>query len=128
MYHACLSTAIQLWLLELIHVWCMMRGPWWLLSLILIRIAPIPLGLKNYGLALAPSIDFTLFTVASAIVNVPFSIMWCLLGSQAKNLGDALRVAKKAGGKASAALVGAGTGVVLVVLLTKRWLKSRQRS
>lgn len=105
-----------------------LRRRWCLLSLILIRIAPIPLGLKNYGLALVPSIDFNLFTVASAIVNVPFSIMWCLLGSQAKNLGDALGVAKKAGGKASAALVGAGTGLVLVVLLTQRWLKSRRIS
>ena len=98
------------------------------LSLILIRIAPLPLGLKNYGLALVPKTDFHLFTLASAIVNIPFSVMWCLLGSQAKNLGDALGVAKKAGGKASAAIIGAGTGVCLVVFLTKRWLKNRRIS
>lgn len=98
------------------------------LSLILLRIAPLPLGLKNYGLALVPSIDFRLFTLASAIVNIPFSIMWCFLGSQAKNLGDALLVAKRAGGKASAALAGAGTGVCLIVLLTKKWLKDKRIS
>ena len=94
----------------------------------MIRMAPLPLGLKNYGLALVPSIDFKLFTLASLIVNVPFSVMWCLLGSQAKNLGDALGVAKKAGGKASAAIIGAGTGTFLVVLLAKKWLKKRRIS
>jgi hypothetical protein len=89
--------------------------------------APIPLGLKNYGLALIPSIDFGLFTLASLVVNIPFSVMWCLLGSQAKNLGDALSAAKRAGGKASMAIVGAGTGLCLIAWLVKRWLKGAKR-
>ena len=40
-----------------------------LMSLILIRLAPIPLGMKNYGLALVPSCGFGYFTLASLIVN-----------------------------------------------------------
>lgn len=97
-----------------------------LMSLVMIRMAPIPLGLKNYGLALIPSTDFGLFTLASLIVNVPFSIMWCLLGSQAKNLPEALAAAKRIGGKASAAIIGAGAGACLLVWLANRAMKQRR--
>jgi len=54
-----------------------------------IRIAPLPLGLKNYGLALCevPAIPYVL---ASIVVNVPFSMMWATLGASCTSLQDAL--------------------------------------
>lgn len=60
-----------------------------LLTMVGIRVAPLPLGLKNYGLAMCkvPAVEYIL---ASLIVNIPFSCLWGSLGASCKSLKDAL--------------------------------------
>lgn len=60
-----------------------------LLTMVGIRVAPLPLGLKNYGLAMCkvPAVEYVL---ASLIVNIPFSCLWGSLGASCKSLKDAL--------------------------------------
>eukprot|EP01052_Picozoa_sp_SAG31_P004547 SAG31_NODE_189_length_20842_cov_12.518151_15_plen_258_part_00 len=67
-----------------------------LTCLLAIRAAPLPLGMKNYGLSITPC-PLWLFFVATGMVNIPFSIMWAATGSQAGNIVDALDSAGKGG-------------------------------
>lgn len=60
-----------------------------IITMVGIRVAPLPLGLKNYGLALC-KVDAFSYIVASLIVNTPFSVMWGSLGASCASLGDAL--------------------------------------
>ena len=79
-------------------------------------------GIKNYGLALIPTCHFGYFTLASLIVNVPFSIVWCLAGSKATSLAHALTMARQGGGKAITRIL-----VVGLVLVSAFWLVSRKK-
>ena len=65
--------------------------------MVIIRATPLPLGVKNYGMALVDSVKLRHFTTASLLVNVPFSIMWAFIGSQASELSEAFVLAKDAG-------------------------------
>eukprot|EP00931_Biecheleriopsis_adriatica_P108771 TRINITY_DN83066_c0_g1_i1.p1 TRINITY_DN83066_c0_g1~~TRINITY_DN83066_c0_g1_i1.p1 ORF type:complete len:385 (-),score=56.76 TRINITY_DN83066_c0_g1_i1:345-1457(-) len=59
-----------------------------ILTMISVRLAPLPLAVKNYGLAFTDvhSIDYI---VASALVNGPFSIAWGMIGASCQSLADA---------------------------------------
>jgi len=60
-----------------------------LMTMIGIRVAPLPLGLKNYGLAMC-NVPAASYVMASLVVNIPFSCLWASLGSSCHSLGDAL--------------------------------------
>eukprot|EP01049_Picozoa_sp_SAG25_P008037 SAG25_NODE_695_length_5897_cov_31.858917_7_plen_156_part_00 len=60
------------------HVLCDGRHP--LVALVLIRVAPLPLGVKNYGLALIEEFGLGYFVLSALIVNFPFSCMWACVG------------------------------------------------
>lgn len=59
-----------------------------ILTMISIRLAPLPLAAKNYDLAFTDvsSIDYV---AASALVNGPFSVAWGTLGASCQSLADA---------------------------------------
>lgn len=61
------------------------------LTMIGIRIAPLPLGVKNYGLALC-DVPLVPYIVAALLVNAPFSFLWATAGSSATSLKDALNL------------------------------------
>lgn len=67
-----------------------LKGRRQLAAIITVRLAPIPLGVKNYGLGLTPGISSFNFSLGALAVNLPFSIMWAGLGSKATNLLEAL--------------------------------------
>ena len=59
-------------------------------AMCMIRIAPVPLGVKNYGLSLVSFPDdnypFAKYFWACVLVNTPLSIMWGLTGYGASSL------------------------------------------
>eukprot|EP00747_Dinoflagellata_sp_TGD_P179999 gnl/TRDRNA2_/TRDRNA2_31728_c0_seq1.p1 gnl/TRDRNA2_/TRDRNA2_31728_c0~~gnl/TRDRNA2_/TRDRNA2_31728_c0_seq1.p1 ORF type:complete len:246 (+),score=35.92 gnl/TRDRNA2_/TRDRNA2_31728_c0_seq1:55-792(+) len=59
------------------------------LTMIGIRIAPLPLGVKNYGLALT-DVGCLQYCIAALVVNTPFSIMWCSAGAACTSLSEAI--------------------------------------
>merc|ERR1712216_377429 len=68
------------------------KRPFWVMSAI--RIAPIPLGVKNYGMSLVkfpkdkfPYMCYFLSTVA---IGAPFSVMWGNIGAGFKSVAEAL--------------------------------------
>lgn len=72
------------------------RRPLWIVTLI--RAAPVPIFLKNYGLGMVRSLPMSTFVLVTIAVNVPFSIVWSLTGSSASSLQAAL----ESGGAGSA--------------------------
>lgn len=89
----------------------------------LLRLAPLPLAAKNYGLGAFPQCDVATFSAATLAVNLPMTVVWTVTGARATSLVDAL--AASASGDASgdealvvpsslgayALLLGAGTVV-----------------
>eukprot|EP00930_Biecheleria_cincta_P060756 TRINITY_DN46360_c0_g1_i1.p1 TRINITY_DN46360_c0_g1~~TRINITY_DN46360_c0_g1_i1.p1 ORF type:complete len:383 (+),score=51.38 TRINITY_DN46360_c0_g1_i1:44-1192(+) len=67
-----------------------------ILTMISVRLAPLPLAVKNYGLAFTDvgSMDYV---VASALVNGPFSIAWGMIGASCQSLADATNWANSSG-------------------------------
>ena len=68
------------------------KRPFWVMSAI--RIAPIPLGVKNYGMSLVkfpkdkyPYMSYFLSTLA---IGAPFSVMWGNIGAGFKSVAEAL--------------------------------------
>jgi len=61
-------------------------------TIAVIRAAPIPSALKNYGLSLFPPsvVPFETFTLVTLVMKVPFSIAWALTGQSASTLQDAM--------------------------------------
>jgi uncharacterized membrane protein YdjX (TVP38/TMEM64 family) len=53
----------------------------------LVRLAYIPLGLKNVGLSAFPISSFC-FCTATLLVNIPYSLCWAWLGSSVLNATD----------------------------------------
>mmetsp|Transcript_49452 Transcript_49452/g.130690 ORF Transcript_49452/g.130690 Transcript_49452/m.130690 type:complete len:261 (+) Transcript_49452:77-859(+) len=60
-----------------------------LLTMVGIRLAPLPLGLKNYGLALS-EVGLANFMLASIIVNSPFALLWGYVGASCQTLAEAI--------------------------------------
>ena len=87
--------------------------------LLLIRVAPLPLGVKNYGLALTPC-PLGLFFLATGIVNVPFAMLWCSFGTMGGGLIDALDAAEKSGPENLAYVAGGGVAVAVVTYIGKQ--------
>mmetsp|Transcript_43203 Transcript_43203/g.101597 ORF Transcript_43203/g.101597 Transcript_43203/m.101597 type:complete len:257 (+) Transcript_43203:103-873(+) len=92
------------------------------LTMIGIRLAPLPLAVKNYGLALCGAAAWP-YIIASIAVNTPFSILWATTGASCHSLLDALSVrssSRSTGGGVPHYLVGllpALVGAVLLVIL-----------
>lgn len=61
-------------------------------TLTMVRASPMPIALKNYGLALLPAhvVQLPTFALITLVVNVPYSIAWSLTGSSASSLQEAL--------------------------------------
>lgn len=61
-------------------------------TLAMVRASPMPIALKNYGLALLPArvVQLRTFVLMTFLVNVPYSIAWSLTGSSASSLHEAL--------------------------------------
>lgn len=59
------------------------------LTMIGVRLAPIPLGVKNYGLALC-EVGAAPYTGAALAVNMPFSMLWATAGASCRSLSEAL--------------------------------------
>lgn len=59
-------------------------------AMCVIRVAPIPLGVKNYGLSLVsfPGDRYPVaeYVWACILVGTPFSIVWCFTGHGASSL------------------------------------------
>eukprot|EP00746_Dinoflagellata_sp_MGD_P020623 gnl/MRDRNA2_/MRDRNA2_148072_c0_seq1.p1 gnl/MRDRNA2_/MRDRNA2_148072_c0~~gnl/MRDRNA2_/MRDRNA2_148072_c0_seq1.p1 ORF type:complete len:190 (-),score=29.06 gnl/MRDRNA2_/MRDRNA2_148072_c0_seq1:182-667(-) len=86
-------------------------------TMLAIRLAPLPLGVKNYGLAMC-DVDTMSFFFAALVVNAPFSVLWNGIGAQCTSLADALNYESSGGGAGSsinkiliAVLLLAGAGV-----------------
>mmetsp|Transcript_31999 Transcript_31999/g.73046 ORF Transcript_31999/g.73046 Transcript_31999/m.73046 type:complete len:308 (+) Transcript_31999:95-1018(+) len=58
-------------------------------SMVSFRLAPVPCGIKNYGLALC-DVSFIPYMLAAWIVNVPFSVLWAITGSSCYSLQEAM--------------------------------------
>jgi uncharacterized membrane protein YdjX (TVP38/TMEM64 family) len=58
-------------------------------TMIMIRVAPLPLVVKNLGLAIA-EVPAMPYFVAALAVNAPFSVMWAMIGASCKSLKEAL--------------------------------------
>ena len=67
------------------------RSP--LRTMLVVRAAPLPIALKNYGMSALPAelVPLGTFAVATLGVNAPFSVAWTLTGSSASSLHDAIR-------------------------------------
>lgn len=63
-------------------------------TMISIRMAPLPLVLKNYGLALS-NVAMGQYLLAALVVEVPFSILWASIGASCQSLSEALVFAGK---------------------------------
>lgn len=68
------------------------------LTMMGIRLAPLPLGLKNYGLGLS-EVPFGSYLLATVIVDIPFSALWGLTGAHCHSLAEALSMDGLTGGR-----------------------------
>ncbi|KAG8468319.1 hypothetical protein KFE25_013402 [Diacronema lutheri] len=75
----------------------------------MIRASPMPIALKNYGLAALPEhvVPSRTFCLVTVVVNVPYSVAWSLAGSSASSLQDAISGKARSGGGTVALKVGA---------------------
>jgi len=69
------------------------------MAALMFRLGPVPLAVKNYGLAAFPQVTPFIFTAATFVVNVPFTMMWCVAGGSATSLVDAIAAAEGGGGE-----------------------------
>lgn len=78
-------------------------------TIAMVRASPMPIALKNYGLAALPErlVPARTFALVSACVNVPYSVAWSLTGSSAGSLQDALSGQPRGGGGAALLKLGA---------------------
>eukprot|EP00931_Biecheleriopsis_adriatica_P087836 TRINITY_DN62250_c0_g1_i1.p1 TRINITY_DN62250_c0_g1~~TRINITY_DN62250_c0_g1_i1.p1 ORF type:complete len:343 (-),score=48.99 TRINITY_DN62250_c0_g1_i1:41-1036(-) len=93
-----------------------------LLTMISVRLTPLPLGLKNYGLAIC-DVPFVLYMLAGIAVNAPFSVLWALTGSSCKSLSDAIHFKGDAGGPIDMLRY----AIPIVALVIFCWVKISQR-
>lgn len=62
-----------------------------LLFIFVMRFAPLPLAMKNIGLALIPEVTWWEFVFATGIWNIATSSLWSVLGGSASSLLEATR-------------------------------------
>eukprot|EP00415_Alexandrium_ostenfeldii_P004431 UN4431 len=94
-----------------------------------VRLAPLPLGVKNYGLALC-EVDAAPYMLAGLLVNAPFSVLWALTGSSCHSIGEALELAR-GGGYCRLSLLAKAAVIFAVLALAStalRRLRSRLQS
>lgn len=102
-----------------------------LMSMVAIRLAPLPLGVKNYGLALC-EVQALPFALASFVVNLPFSMMWAATGASCQTLSEALAFGSPAAAPSSTAtlrfalLRGAPLVAVAVLVGRAAWYHCRR--
>jgi uncharacterized membrane protein YdjX (TVP38/TMEM64 family) len=88
--------------------------PFWTVGLI--RAAPLPIALKNYGLGMMPELPTSVFMLMTFGVNVPFSVAWTLTGSSASSLQEAVQ-SGGAGSSSGQIIARVATAVTLLVSL-----------
>lgn len=59
------------------------------LTMVGIRLTPLPLGVKNYGLGLS-QVPLLPYLIAALAVDTPFSMLWASTGASCHSLADAL--------------------------------------
>lgn len=71
-------------------------------TITMVRASPMPIAIKNYGLAALPEhvVPVRTFVLVTMCVNVPYSVAWSLTGSSASSLQDAISGEARAGGGA----------------------------
>eukprot|EP00933_Yihiella_yeosuensis_P027109 TRINITY_DN21035_c1_g1_i1.p1 TRINITY_DN21035_c1_g1~~TRINITY_DN21035_c1_g1_i1.p1 ORF type:complete len:308 (-),score=36.30 TRINITY_DN21035_c1_g1_i1:155-1078(-) len=64
-----------------------------ILTMMGIRIAPLPLNVKNYGLGMT-DVRLYQFIIANLLADIPASFLWASTGAHCKSLADALSLKK----------------------------------
>eukprot|EP00411_Alexandrium_monilatum_P035306 CAMPEP_0175358480 /NCGR_PEP_ID=MMETSP0095-20121207/15020_1 /TAXON_ID=311494 /ORGANISM="Alexandrium monilatum, Strain CCMP3105" /LENGTH=365 /DNA_ID=CAMNT_0016656211 /DNA_START=10 /DNA_END=1107 /DNA_ORIENTATION=- len=98
-----------------------------LLAMVSVRLTPLPLGIKNYGLAMC-EVDFLPYMLAGVMVNTPFSVIWALTGSSCLSLSEALAFDMAGTGGSSGRMLGKAGAVVAIVVLTLAGLRRLRSS
>merc|ERR1711990_1368385 len=80
----------------------------------LIRTAYIPIGVKNYGMSLC-DISFILFASTVAVVALPYSCVWSIVGNMINSATNADAETSKV--KLGVSVVGSLVLIVTVVIL-----------
>lgn len=77
------SRTIQAMFLALHH------HPWQITFLI--RLLPIPISLKNFGMGCIPGCPFHIFMACTLVAGIPFTVAWVYLGESCRSLLEALQ-------------------------------------
>lgn len=88
-----------------------------LVTMVGVRLAPLPLGVKNYGLALVPGIDIARYALAASAVNAPFSLLWASAGVSCRSLEEALTLDATTGSSLHNFRAAAGPAVIAALLM-----------
>jgi uncharacterized membrane protein YdjX (TVP38/TMEM64 family) len=78
----------------------------------MVRLSPLPIAVKNLGLAAVPSVSGTDYMLSTISCTLPYTFAHVLFGARAGTLADALAAAERASGGAVAA--GVAVAAVLV--------------
>jgi hypothetical protein len=57
----------------------------------LIRLLPIPISIKNYGMAMLPHCPLHVFMLTTLLAGIPFTVAWVYLGESCRSLLEALQ-------------------------------------
>jgi uncharacterized membrane protein YdjX (TVP38/TMEM64 family) len=69
----------------------------------MVRLSPLPIAVKNLGLAAVPSVSGADFALSTVSCTLPYTLLHVLFGARAGTLADALASAERASGGALAA-------------------------
>jgi len=89
-----------------------------IVTMISIRLAPLPLAAKNFGLAFT-DVSSPAYIAAAVAVNGPFSLMWGAIGASCHSLSDALSLEGNRSSTADTGIMGivaVGARVVSMIL------------
>jgi uncharacterized membrane protein YdjX (TVP38/TMEM64 family) len=81
----------------------------------LVRLSPLPIAVKNLGLAAVPSVSGTAFTISTFTCTLPYTVLYCALGAQSGSLADALAAVERRASGGSGSSGGSGGGAALAV-------------
>jgi len=86
----------------------------------LVRAAYVPIGVKNYGVALC-TIPFITFAMSALIVGMPYTILWAVAGNSVdKGMGTSAG-GSKPGNKVELAVASIGCAILFLTLLLLGW-------
>eukprot|EP00668_Euglena_longa_P003344 GGOE01003917.1.p1 GENE.GGOE01003917.1~~GGOE01003917.1.p1 ORF type:complete len:276 (+),score=74.96 GGOE01003917.1:39-830(+) len=90
-----------------------------LMLVFLVRVAYIPMAVKNYGLSVCPGVSLLTFSAVSSLVNVPYSVVWSWWGSELQMEQDGSPTALSV--MHTATLIVALCASAFLVVLSFRW-------